>query len=92
MGNIGSIPGTYIWRSEYGPYYKKPFGAMVAILSFSCVLAFGLRTYLIYLNKKLDQEQGPVPASDERRDRRGVEFDSEMIAGIGGVRKFRYLY
>lgn len=56
MGNIGSIPGTYIWRSMYGPYYAVPFWACFAVLSTACVVAPTLRQYLLLLNKRLEQE------------------------------------
>lgn len=78
MGNIGSIPGSYIWAAKYGPYYQKPFGAMVAILGLGCALALCLRQYLAHLNKKLDRQGA---AADQ-----GVE-----VSGASGV-KFRYLY
>lgn len=59
-GNIGSIPGTYIWRAMYGPYYRVPFGACFAILATACIVAFGLRQYLKHLNKQLDRQEGSV--------------------------------
>lgn len=78
MGNMGSIPGSYIWASKYGPYYQKPFGVSVAILGSGCVLALSLRQYLAHQNKKLDRKDA---ASDG-----GFE-----VAEASGV-KFRYLY
>jgi hypothetical protein len=58
MGNIGSIPGSYIWPKTYGPFYVKSFGAEIAILGFAVCLAFVLRTYLKRENRKLDREEG----------------------------------
>lgn len=78
MGNIGNIPGSYIWASKYGPYYRKPFGANVAILGTGCVLALGLRQYLVRQNKKLDRL---ASVSDQ-----GIEVKS------GSDVKIRYLY
>lgn len=78
MGNVGSIPGAYIWADKYGPYYQDPFGAMVAILGTGCILALCLRQYLAHLNKKLDSQ--------------GVASESGMdVVAESGV-KFRYLY
>ncbi|KAJ5652992.1 hypothetical protein N7507_010418 [Penicillium longicatenatum] len=79
MGNIGSIPGSYIFPSNYGPYYVQSFGAELAILAFACVCAFALRTYLRHLNKKLDQEEC------ER-------FSQDGITENQHVKSFRYLY
>ncbi|KAL3461363.1 major facilitator superfamily domain-containing protein [Aspergillus heterothallicus] len=57
MGNIGSIPGSYIFPGAWGPYYVKSFSAELAILSFGCLCALALRTHLCHLNKKLDVEE-----------------------------------
>lgn len=56
-GNIGSIPGSYIYPAEYGPYYVQSFGAELAILVFASCCAFVLRTHLKSLNKKIGEEQ-----------------------------------
>lgn len=93
MGNTGIIPGSYIWRAEYGPLYRKPFGAMVAILGFACVCGFRLRQYLIFLNRKLDREEevgyencANVVEQTAKSQTEGVEAVQE------GVKRFRYLY
>ncbi|KAJ9157211.1 Major facilitator superfamily transporter [Pleurostoma richardsiae] len=87
MGNVGTIPGSYIWPSKYGPMYVKSFGAEIAVLGFATICAFALRTYLVHLNKKLDAEEGA---------------NVEPLAGVGEketgdgqverVKGFRYLY
>ncbi|KAF7190329.1 MFS transporter prlL [Pseudocercospora fuligena] len=81
-GNIGSIPGTYIWRSMYGPYYKVPFWSCFAILGAACVVAFVLRMYLIRLNRKLDREESSTIE---------LEIDGKNL-GETEVKGFRYLY
>jgi predicted permease len=80
MGNIGSIPGSYIFPSKYGPYYVKSFGAVLAVLSMACILAFTLRVYLKYLNRKLDQEE-----------LRNVSNQTESSESVN-MRGFRYMY
>ncbi|KAL1872319.1 hypothetical protein VTK73DRAFT_1550 [Phialemonium thermophilum] len=72
MGNIGSIPGSYIWPAKYGPLYVKSFGAEIAILGFASVCAFVLRTYLRHLNKKLDAEEGATIVPLEGTTKNGV--------------------
>ena len=86
MGNIGSIPGSYIWPARFGPLYVKSFGAEVAILGFACLSGLVLRFYLRAQNKKLDREEESVShgAGDGDKDRAGQER--------GAVGKFRYLY
>lgn len=82
MGNIGSIPGSYIWPSKYGPLYVNSFGAEIAILGFASMSALALRFYLRSLNKKLELEELSATTSH---------------AGDGEVRhtknqELRYLY
>ncbi|KAJ5642855.1 uncharacterized protein N7484_005362 [Penicillium longicatenatum] len=79
MGNIGSIPGSYIFPSNYGPYYVKSFGAELAILAFACLCALALRMYLARLNSKLDQEEREHVSHID-----SVEYQH--------VKSFRYIY
>lgn len=83
MGNIGSIPGSYIWPAKYGPLYVKSFGAEIAILGFACLFALVLRFYLIAQNKKLDREEHVH-----------VEHSEKPIEEGGAIKAkpFRYLY
>ncbi|KAL2865542.1 permease of the major facilitator superfamily [Aspergillus lucknowensis] len=80
MGNIGSIPGSYIFPQKWGPYYVRSFGAELAILAFGCICALALRMYLRYLNKKLDEEEREA----ERSEMPGIERQD--------VKRFRYMY
>ena len=92
-GNIGSIPGAYIWPAAYGPYYRKSFGASLSILGFAVFVALVLRTYLKYLNGKLDKEGGigfevkqSVIVHTAQLEHETVEIITEKARG------FRYLY
>ncbi|ETN40837.1 uncharacterized protein HMPREF1541_05117 [Cyphellophora europaea CBS 101466] len=86
MGNIGSIPGSYIWPRSYGPLYVKSFGAEIAILGFACCMALVLRFYLKRENQKLDREEGRVGIGAD-----GKAVEVEAAAGTG-QKGFRYLY
>ena len=81
MGNIGSIPGSYIWPAKYGPYYVQSFGAELALLAFASIFALALRFYLRAQNKKMDQQDS-------------MRASSEGGAGHAAVdgKGFRYLY
>ncbi|KAI8277665.1 hypothetical protein K4K59_009431 [Colletotrichum sp. SAR11_240] len=86
MGNIGSIPGSYIWPAKYGPYYVESFGAEIALLGFAAIAALGLRFYLCAQNKKLDREEAMQDS---------VEAGAKDVVGYDGmteVKSFRYLY
>lgn len=84
MGNIGSIPGSYIWPAKYGPLYVKSFGAEIAILGFSCICGLILRTYLVAQNKKLDRAEANAPAEGEK--------DNLEVGKSFEGKSFRYLY
>ncbi|KAJ0342778.1 hypothetical protein KNSL1_010523 [Colletotrichum chrysophilum] len=86
MGNIGSIPGSYIWPAKYGPYYVESFGAEIALLGFAAIAALGLRFYLRAQNKKLDREEA-MQDSVEAGAKDFVGYD-----GMTEVKSFRYLY
>ncbi|KAF4877879.1 MFS transporter prlL [Colletotrichum siamense] len=86
MGNIGSIPGSYIWPAKYGPYFVESFGAEIALLGFAAIAALGLRFYLLAQNKKLDREEA-MQDSVEAGAKDFVGYD-----GMTEVKSFRYLY
>ncbi|KAH7311438.1 major facilitator superfamily transporter [Stachybotrys elegans] len=94
MGNIGSIPGSYIWPARFGPLYVQSFGAEIGILGLACCSAFTLRTYLKRLNAKMDA-----------REAAGAGAGAGVGVGDGGepaekaaedvsrpAKEFRYLY
>ncbi|KAL2203301.1 major facilitator superfamily transporter [Sarocladium strictum] len=91
MGNIGSIPGSYIWRAEYHPYYVIPFGAEIAILGLAVCSAFTLRMYLRRENKKLIASE---QAEDRPVDVYGEVVDVNRVpdSSVKMVKGFRYLY
>jgi hypothetical protein len=79
MGNIGSIPGSYIIQSQYGPLCITSFGAELAILGMGCVCAVTLRTYLRYLNRKMDVDEESIEGDGEREEERGREAISVLV-------------
>jgi hypothetical protein len=88
MGNIGSIPGSYIWPAKYGPYYVQSFGAEIGILGLACCSAFTLRTYLKRENAKLERQEAiPLPVDDK-----GEPLAREPEDATKPARGFRYLY
>lgn len=87
MGNIGSIPGSYIWPANYGPLYVKSFGAEIAILGFAGVCGLALRFYLIAQNKKLDREEGSQMALGAEEGKSGNDGEAPVES-----KGFRYLY
>lgn len=90
MGNIGSIPGSYIWPAKYGPLYVQSFGAEIGILGLACCSAFALRTYLKGLNKKLDAQENVSEPGEAERIVEKMRQQSEATNQT--ARGFRYLY
>jgi hypothetical protein len=93
MGNIGSIPGSYVWPSKWGPYYVKSFGAEVAIFAFALACAFTLRMYLRLLNKKLDEgEAAPFEVSGTAAEQTAHLEGKPTQEIVEEAKRFRYLY
>ena len=92
-GNIGSIPGAYIWPIKYGPFYRVSFGASLAILGAALCSAFSLRTYLIHLNKKLERNETIAFAATEAGVDRAAQLEGETVEEAKErMLSFRYLY
>jgi MFS family permease len=88
MGNIGTIPGSYIWPIGWGPHYVKSFGIEIAIFGLAIAYAFCLRTYLAKQNRLLDQQESEGP----RPDGAAGESDAGSTALEMPIKGFRYLY
>ncbi|KAF9870999.1 pantothenate transporter liz1 [Colletotrichum karsti] len=86
MGNIGSIPGSYIWPAKYGPYYVESFGAEIGLLVLACTTALGLRFYLRLQNKRLDSEDALHNSLADKTNAKGIDGSGKDISS------FRYLY
>ncbi|CAH0028714.1 unnamed protein product, partial [Clonostachys rhizophaga] len=88
MGNIGSIPGSYIWPAKFGPLYVQSFGAEIGILGLACCSAFLLRTHLKRLNKKLEAEETNMATSAVAGEASNKSPGDELRP----AKNFRYLY
>jgi hypothetical protein len=85
-GNIGSIPGSYIWRDHWAPNFVNSFGIELAILGLGCVCAFTLRTYLSVLNKRLELDE----IEGQRTDGKAASDTGSDTLGVPN-KGFRYL-
>ncbi|KAJ3549791.1 hypothetical protein NM688_g5141 [Phlebia brevispora] len=66
-GNLGTLVGSYAWKSEWGPDYHPSMAIGMASLILSFVLALVLRFTLVAQNKALERDQLRNLASDERQ-------------------------
>lgn len=92
-GNIGSIPGSYIWRAEYAPQYIVPFGACLAILCGAIISGLILRQYLVYMNKRLEHDDSVGRESSTTATKHSAALEHGGTQDIAGKSYgFRYLY
>ncbi|RMY75691.1 hypothetical protein D0863_02423 [Hortaea werneckii] len=66
VGQCGPLLGTNIYPDSDGPEYVKGHSICAAFLFFTTLLALGLRTLLVWENKKLDKTYGTL---EEQRAR-----------------------
>ncbi|KAI9810332.1 MAG: hypothetical protein M1827_006299 [Pycnora praestabilis] len=59
IGQCGPLLGTNIFPTTDGPRYIKGQSICAAFMFFNAFLALGLRTLLVWENKKLDEKYGP---------------------------------
>jgi hypothetical protein len=58
IGQCGPLLGTRIFPTTDAPRYVKGQSICAAFMFFNGLLALGLRTLLVWENKKLDQKHG----------------------------------
>jgi len=93
FANIGQIPASYLWPSKWGPRYWQSFSTEIVLLCFSVSVVFVLRTYLIYLNKKLEKGEAEAFAVSSKVAEQSADLvhvsvqDEKRI-----VESFRYIY
>ncbi|KAF2793118.1 MFS general substrate transporter [Melanomma pulvis-pyrius CBS 109.77] len=60
IGQCGPLLGTRVYPARDGPYYRKGMWVCAAFMLFNGCLAAGLRALLVWENRRLDREFGPV--------------------------------
>ncbi|KAF2134530.1 pantothenate transporter liz1 [Dothidotthia symphoricarpi CBS 119687] len=60
IGQCGPLLGTRLYPTKEGPFYVKGQSVCAAFMFLFCILALGLRTVLVWENKKLDRKYGTV--------------------------------
>ena len=76
FGSCGPVLGTRLYPASQGPYYVQGMAICAAFMYFSAILAFALRCYLVWENKKADQREAAVIAAmegDEKTGNVGIE-------------------
>ena len=60
VGQCGPLLGTRVYPAKDGPYYRMGMWVCAGFMLLNGVLALGLRTLLVWENKKLDAKYGIV--------------------------------
>lgn len=93
VGQCGPLLGTRVYPAKDSPYYRLGMWVCAGFMLFNGVLAFGLRTLLVWENKRLDRKYGIVG----RVDGQGKVADGITGGGAAGVGdendgpRFRYV-
>ncbi|KAI0447066.1 major facilitator superfamily domain-containing protein [Xylaria telfairii] len=84
VGQCGPLLGAQLYPDRDAPFFETGMWACAAAMSGVAVLALVLRAYLVWLNRKLDKEEGE-----------GEEVDEEIQRLVGSERRerlgFRYI-
>ncbi|KAF8524214.1 sugar transporter [Gautieria morchelliformis] len=79
FSQAAGIPSSYIFPSMWGPTYRNSFAICTAAYGVNILMCLVLRQYLASENKRLDEVEGAIVQSIERKaDRK--------------IKPFRYLY
>ncbi|OCK81213.1 MFS general substrate transporter [Lepidopterella palustris CBS 459.81] len=89
IGQCGPLLGTRLYPTKESPFYVKGQAICAAFMFFATVLAVGLRSLLVWENRKLDREFGSM---ESQNGRRAVEGRREVKAGMENYGpEFRYV-
>jgi len=94
FGNIGTVMGSYTWKSTWGPKYHQSFIISLAALALSTFLSFVIRQMLIRRNQKLDtDEKAALEGADQTRVAKAARLEGLTFEQAMERRKdYRYLY
>lgn len=84
IGQCGPLLGTRVFPSADQPYYVKGMSICAGFMFFNALLAFLLRTYFAWENKRLaaaERAQAGVSGADEKLDIRRIPTEIEGVAG-----------
>ncbi|KAJ7132992.1 major facilitator superfamily domain-containing protein [Mycena filopes] len=94
VGNVGTLMGSYAWKSVWGPQYHQSMGISLGSLALSALISLGIRQYLVRQNLRLDgDERVAMKGANENRVKEaaileGITYEQALEKRKG----FRYLY
>ncbi|KAK5993513.1 MFS transporter prlL [Cladobotryum mycophilum] len=82
IGQCGPLLGTRLYPSGEGPFYVKGQSVCAAFMFFTTLLVIGLRTLLVWENKKLDKKYGTIEEQEARLEQTQVAGET-IVAEVG---------
>ncbi|KAG5723882.1 hypothetical protein E4T56_gene9826 [Termitomyces sp. T112] len=89
---LGSLTGSYVWKSEWGPSYRPSMMILIGALVISTSLQFVIRNMLIRKNARLTAEGDAFEADrirvEEAAKLQGITYEDALERR----KRFQYLY
>ncbi|KAJ7798206.1 major facilitator superfamily domain-containing protein [Mycena olivaceomarginata] len=82
IGNLGTLVGSYAWKSKWGPKYNQSFEISLAALAVSTVFALVIRQRLVWMNRQFDTDNAAASSGTSE----------ERVKKAAHLEGFRYLY
>jgi retrograde regulation protein 2 len=86
VGQCGPLLGTRIFPTSQGPRYVEGQSICAAFMFFNAFLALGLRTLLVWENKRLDRKYGVATENPVEADQTDPDAGEENYGSA-----FRYI-
>ncbi|KAJ6492571.1 major facilitator superfamily domain-containing protein [Mycena vitilis] len=94
IGNLGTLVGSFAWKSKWGPRYAQSCEISLAALFVSTIFALVIRQRLVWMNRQLDRDQAAVSSgTNEERVKKAAHLEGITYHQALAIRRgFRYLY
>ncbi|KAJ7315306.1 MFS general substrate transporter [Mycena albidolilacea] len=94
IGNLGTLVGSYAWKSKWGPKYNQSFEISLAALAVSTVFALVIRQRLVWMNRQFDTDNAAASSgTSEERVKKAAHLEGITYQqALEKRRGFRYLY
>ncbi|KAK5124459.1 hypothetical protein LTR85_001676 [Meristemomyces frigidus] len=90
VGQCGPLLGTRVYPASDGPYYVEGHSVCAAFLFFTTLLALGLRTLLVWENRKLDRKYGTL--KEQRAQAAAAGGDGAKVQAEEGLENYGPMY
>ncbi|KAJ7146818.1 major facilitator superfamily domain-containing protein [Mycena epipterygia] len=93
MGNLGTLVGSYVWKSSWGPRYDQSFEISLVALILSTIFSLVIRQRLVRMNRQLDADDAAVSSANEECVKKAAHLEGITYQqALARHRGFRYIY